>query len=89
MKSDELRKQYGWPAMMRRATVAAYLELSIAGVEREVIAGVLPSPVRFGGKEAWSKKQIDVAIERLVGDATPGSDWRRHSPLYADQFPGR
>jgi hypothetical protein len=75
---------YGWPAMMRLTTAAAYLKMSSAAYQREVFTGVMPDPVRFRGKEAWSKKQIDEAIDRLVGNVKPGSDWRSRSPVYAN-----
>ncbi|MFB9059724.1 MULTISPECIES: hypothetical protein [Sphingobium] len=50
--------------------------------EPEIAVGNMPDPIQFGGKKARSKKQIDEAIDRLVGNIKPGSDWRRHSKLY-------
>ena len=77
---------YGWPAMMRLSTAAAYLDLPVTTFEREVAAGNMPDPIQFSGKKAWSKKQIDEAIDQMVGNVKPGSDWRSRSPLYADQY---
>ncbi|MFZ5696138.1 MAG: helix-turn-helix transcriptional regulator [Pseudomonadota bacterium] len=70
-----------WPAMMRRKTAAAYLDLSIAAFEREVLSGTIPQPVMLGGREAWSRKQVDAAMDALTGGMR-SSDWREHSPLY-------
>lgn len=71
-----------WPAMMTRQFAADYCCLSIAQFEREIIAGRLPIPMKLGGRESWHRKTIDEYLERLVkGDAY---DWRRDSPIYAD-----
>lgn len=86
LKSAQKKGRYGWPAMMRRATAAAYLELSVAAFEREIVAGTLPKPVRLGGKDAWSKRKLDEAIDILLGEGTADLDWRRHTKLYADQY---
>jgi predicted DNA-binding transcriptional regulator AlpA len=77
----------GWPRMMRRATAAAYLDLSQAAFEREVIDGVVPMPVKLGGREHWCRVAIDAAMDRLTGDHVP--DWRASSPLYNDAPPAR
>lgn len=70
-----------WPRMMKRATAAAYLDMSVASFEREVMDGRLPAPVVLGGLSHWSRREIDAHIERLAGEAAP--DWRQGSPLYA------
>ena len=69
-----------WPRMMRRATAAAYCDLTAADFEREVAAGRLPLPIHFGGQDHWSRVAIDEALERLAGDRLP--DWREGSRLY-------
>lgn len=69
-----------WPSMMRRKTAAAYLDLSIAAFEREVIVGIIPQPVMLGGRESWSRKQIGDAMSRLTGEGE--YDWRKDAPLY-------
>ena len=69
-----------WPRMMKRATAAAYLDLSEAAFEREVMDGVVPMPVKLGGREHWCRLAIDAAMDRLTGDHIP--DWRASSPLY-------
>jgi hypothetical protein len=68
--------------MMRRATAAAYLDMSEAAFEREITGGRLPMPVLFGGKEMWSRKLIDEAIERLTSQRAP--NWRLTSKLYVE-----
>lgn len=69
-----------WPRMMRRATAAAYCDLSAAEFEREVAGGRLPLPVKLGNSEHWSRIAIDDMLGRLAGDNGP--DWRKGSPLY-------
>lgn len=71
-----------WPAMMRRALAADYCGLSIAGFEREILAGKLPAPVRLGERELWSKVQLDQSLAVITGEAQ--ADWRIGSPLYRD-----
>ena len=66
--------------MMRRATAAAYCDMTPAEFEREVAKGRLPSPAIFGNAERWSRNQIDEALERVTGDGVP--DWRAQQPLY-------
>ena len=68
-----------WPAMMLRKTAAAYVELSEAAFEREIIAGNIPAAITFGGKPHWYKRQMDEYLERLTGS---GGDWRKQGPLY-------
>lgn len=68
--------------MMRKRTAAAYLDLSIAAFEREIATGALPMGHHFGGRDSWSKKQIDAAVDRMTGDAE--YDWRKDTPLYRD-----
>jgi predicted DNA-binding transcriptional regulator AlpA len=72
-----------WPAMMRRATAAAYCDLSVAEFEREIAAGNLPQPVTLGNHGHWSKSQLDQALAVLTGEAQ--KDWRIGSPLYGDK----
>lgn len=70
-----------WPRMMKRATAAAYCDLSVAELEREVSRGNLPPPVKLGNHEHWSRVAIDDHLGRLSGDVTP--NWRNGSKLYA------
>lgn len=51
-----------WPALMRRKTAATYLDMSEAAFEREVLAGRLPQPETWGGRDHWRKEAIDAAI---------------------------
>jgi predicted DNA-binding transcriptional regulator AlpA len=68
---------------MRRATVAAYLDLTPTEMEREVAAGNLPSPIRIGNADHWSKDTIDATISRMTGSGV--DDWRQAQPLYSRQ----
>lgn len=68
-----------WPAMMLRKTAAAYVELSEAAFEREIIAGNLPAAITFGGKPHWHRKELDAYLDKLTGT---GGDWRTESALY-------
>jgi predicted DNA-binding transcriptional regulator AlpA len=72
----------GWPRMMRRATAALYCDLTAAEFEREVAATRLPSPVKLGNSEHWSRVAIDECLNRLTNDTTP--NWRSKSKLYND-----
>jgi hypothetical protein len=69
-----------WPAMMKRPLAASYCDLSVPEFEREVMAGNLPQPVILGGREHWSKAQLDNALAVLSGEVQ--KDWRIGSPLY-------
>lgn len=71
-----------WPGMMRRTLAARYCDLSPSEFEREIADGRLPSPVRLGNSEHWSKVQLDRSLAVLAGDAS--NDWRAGSPLYGD-----
>jgi hypothetical protein len=68
--------------MMRRATAAAYLDLSVPVFERAVSGGEIPLPVLFAGKESWCKQQIDNVMDKLGTE--PVVDWRFNSPIYAN-----
>lgn len=59
-----------WPAAMSKQTVADYLQVSLAAVDRMVIAGELPTSCMIGGKERWAKKSIDAALDMLTGANT-------------------
>ena len=64
-----------WPHMMKRATAAAYCDLSIHSFDVEVAAGRLPQPVKLGGRDHWHRPAIDKALERLAGE--PVDDFER------------
>ncbi|MBX3562579.1 MAG: hypothetical protein KF780_12305 [Sphingomonas sp.] len=66
---------------MRRATAAAYCDMTIADFERAIIDGALPGPVTIGDAERWSRIEIDEMLSRLTGDHVP--DWRSGAKLYA------
>ena len=56
---------HGWPSLMRRKTAAAYLDMSVETLERQIIAGKLPTSVLIGRIEYWRKDAIDAALARL------------------------
>lgn len=58
-----------WPRMMKRKTAAEYVDLSESAFEREVLAGRLPMPVIFGGREHWDVRALDEAINQMTGAA--------------------
>lgn len=76
-----LEKLPHWPRMMKRATAAAFCDLSEAEFEREVAAGRLPMPVKLGNTDHWSHQHLDDAIQRLSGAVA--NDWRSTSRHYA------
>lgn len=69
-----------WPALMTQATAAAYLDGSVALLEKQVSRGIMPIPIFYDGKPMWRKEAIDLALARLAGEVAP--DWRDRSPLY-------
>jgi prophage regulatory protein len=51
-----------WPELMRQRTAAAYLDLSESALIREVYRGTLPNPVVLGGRQSWSRQELDAPI---------------------------
>ena len=70
-----------WPAAMKRASAAAYCDMSIASFDREVAMGRLPSPILLGGLDHWTRTSIDQQLEVLENESL---DWRKEVPMYAD-----
>lgn len=56
-----------WPRMLKRATAAAYCDMSIAAFEREIVDGRLPAPVMLGNREHWCKNALDKALDAITG----------------------
>lgn len=54
---------------MRKATAAAYCDLSVGTFEHEIVNGKLPSSFMLGGREHWDRRALDTAIDRLSGAA--------------------
>ena len=52
-----------WPALLKRPTLAKYLEVSVPSLEKELAAGRLPRPIMFGGTLHWRKSEVDKMIE--------------------------
>lgn len=67
-----------WPALMTVATLAAYLDRTETVVQTAVATGELPLSFTFGGKEMWSKNEIDQFIAKLDGRSS--WDWRAEQP---------
>ena len=55
-----------WLEMMRQRTAAAYLDLSESAFIREVYRGTLPNPILLGGRQSWSRHEIDASIAQLL-----------------------
>lgn len=55
-----------WPDMMRQRTAAAYLDLSESAFIREIYRGTLPNPILLGGRQSWSRHEIDASIAQLL-----------------------
>jgi len=55
-----------WPEMMRQRTAAAYLDLSESAFIREVYRGTLPYPVTLGGRQSWSRQELEASIAKLL-----------------------
>jgi hypothetical protein len=70
-----------WPCLMKRATLAQYLDIAPSDVEREIVAGRLPMPIKMGGRDVWSRALVDSMVERMTGEAI--DNWRSSQPLYA------
>jgi predicted DNA-binding transcriptional regulator AlpA len=68
--------------MMTRPRAAHYCDLSEAEFQREVDAGMLPSPINLGKKPHWSRKELDTHLDKLEGGIT--GDWRAGSNLYGN-----
>ncbi|WP_068089186.1 hypothetical protein [Novosphingobium rosa] len=60
-----------WPAMMRRSTAAAYLDLSEVSFTKEIAAGRMPTGIILGGREHWRRDAIDAAINNLSAPQVP------------------
>jgi len=69
-----------WPRAMKRATAAAYCDLSPAEFDKAVASGTLPLGFGLGRSLHWSQVELDEHLDRLTGDAIP--HWRELSPLY-------
>ncbi|WP_341896518.1 hypothetical protein [Sphingobium sp. YR657] len=69
--------------MMKRSTACAYLDLTAAELEREIVAGRLPGPIMLGNGLHWSQADIDAHLERLSeNDSHAADDWRQRVKLY-------
>ena len=69
--------QYDWPGAMTRKTLAAYLDITEAGVDREIAAGRLPAGFMLGKRLHWRRVDIDEAIDRVCGEPERIPKYRR------------
>jgi len=69
-----------WPRAMKRATAAAYCDLSPAEFDTAVASAKLPLGFLLGRSLHWSQPALDEHLNRLSGDTVP--HWRELSPLY-------
>ena len=76
-----------WPRAMKRATAAAYCDMSESAFEREVLAGRLPMPTTLGGRDHWCKNALDKALDVITGAAQDNEpDYRReHREKYGQE----
>lgn len=74
-----------WPRAMKRATAAAFCDLSLAEFDAEVASAKLPQGFLLGRSLHWSRPAIEEHLGRLSGDTQP--DWREQSPLYSSAPP--
>lgn len=81
---DDMKTWPDWPAAMKRATAAAYCDMSIASFDREVALGRFPSPIRLGGLDHWTRNAIDQQLDQLENESL---DWREKVPMYASSPP--
>ena len=63
-----------WPHMMRRATAAAYTDLSEHAFIGEVAKGRLPQATSFGGRDHWYRPALDKALALIAGESLPDYD---------------
>lgn len=64
-----------WPQLMRKSTVARYLDTSPQTVDRWVAAGALPRPYVVAGAKRWDLDELRAAIcGALAGRATRAAD---------------
>jgi excisionase family DNA binding protein len=66
-----------WPGAMTRKTLAAYLDISEATIEREVVAGRLPHGFLLGNRMHWSRAEVDAALARISGRDDPAGEAER------------
>lgn len=55
-----------WPQLMRKSTVAAYIDTSPQSVDRWVEAGQLPKAKIINGVKRWDRDEIDKTWGRKV-----------------------
>ena len=66
--------------MMKRATAAAYCDLSEGAFIGEVAAGRLPQGAHLGGREHWFAPALDKALAAIAGETVADYEdefWKR------------
>lgn len=64
------KRRGGYPPWMDKPTLCWHISLSESGVDSWVEQGILPRPVKRGGKNMWQWDEVDEWL-RVGGD--PGS----------------
>lgn len=72
-----MKRLPAWPRMLKRATAAAYCDLTSVEFEREVAAGRLPMPIKLGSSEHWDRRGLDEHLDQIAGRS---DDWRKEQP---------
>ena len=57
---------------MKRATAAAYCDMSESAFEREVLSGRFPAPFTVGGRDHWCRNALDRALDLITGGIQDG-----------------
>ena len=55
-----------WPGFMLKTTLAKYLQVCPATITNELLLGRLPEPITLGGRDHWSKEEVDAMLRRRV-----------------------
>ena len=66
------------PRGLRRTEAAAYLGVSTSLFDDMVYKGVMPKPLRFGGRVFWDRHAIDRAMDQMTASASvdgPDDPW--------------
>lgn len=54
------------PRGLRRTEAAAYLGVSVSLFDDMIHEGVMPKPLRFGGRVFWDRHAIDRALDQMM-----------------------
>lgn len=63
-----------WPARMGEDMAALYLGVSMTKFRERVRAHAYPQPAKEGGRLFWSRRQLDLYVDRQFGIANDQGD---------------